>query len=206
MNTRRRAPRMLPPTPGAAACAMHIGAIMDGSAALILALLAAVAFGARADESGPTLQAPNVVAVSARLVTSGQPSEDTLSRLAALGFGAVVYLAPPTVQDAIPGEAEIILKQGLEFVNIPIKFGEPTDADFRSFVRAMDGFGDRKVLVHCQVNFRASSMTFLYRVIIGRENPEQAYQSVTRVWVPDGTWKRFLISQLRKEGIDFEPY
>jgi hypothetical protein len=29
----------------------------------------------------------------------------------------------------------------------------------------MNGLGDRKVLVHCQVNRRASSMTFLYRVI-----------------------------------------
>ena len=185
---------------------MHIGAIMEGSAALILALLAAVALGANANESGPTVQAPNVVAVSARVVTSGQPTEDALSRLASQGFGAVIYLAPPTVQDAVPGEAEIVRKQGLDFVNIPIKFGEPSDADFRAFVRAMDGFGDRKVLVHCQVNFRASSMTFLYRVIIRREDPEQAYQAVTRVWVPDGTWKRFLISQLRREGIDFEPY
>jgi len=49
-------------------------------------------------------------------------------------------------------------------------------------------------------------MTFLYRVIIGREKPEQAYQAVTRVRVPDGAWMRFLVSQLRKERIDFEPY
>jgi len=174
--------------------------------AFVLALVAAVAFAADALAVDPSVQAPNVVPISARLVTSGQPTADALSRLASLGFGAVIYLAPPTVQDAIPGEAEIIRKQGLEFVNIPIKFSDPTDADFRSFVGAMDGFRDRKVLVHCQVNFRASSMTFLYRVIIRHENPEQAYQAVTRVWVPDGAWKRFLVSQLRKEGIDFEPY
>jgi hypothetical protein len=49
-------------------------------------------------------------------------------------------------------------------------------------------------------------MTFLYRVIIRHENPEQAYQAVTRVWVPDGAWMKFLVSQLRKEGINFEPY
>jgi protein tyrosine phosphatase (PTP) superfamily phosphohydrolase (DUF442 family) len=178
----------------------------NASTAAVLALIAAFAFTADALAADPVLQAPNVVPVSARLVTSGQPTEDALSRLAAMGFGAVIYLAPPTVQDAIPGEEDIVRKQGLEFVNIPIKFGSPTDADFRSFVEAMNGFRDRKVLVHCQVNFRASSMTFLYRVIIARENPQQAYESVARVWAPHDVWMEFLVSQLRKAGMDFEPY
>jgi hypothetical protein len=62
------------------------------------------------------------------------------------------------------------------------------------------------VLVHCQVNMRASTMTFLYRVIKAHEPPEQAYQSVARVWSPEGPWKRLLVSQLQKAGIAFEPY
>jgi hypothetical protein len=53
---------------------------------------------------------------------------------------------------------------------------------------------------------RASSMTFLYRVIVGREAPEQAYEPVARVWSPRGPWKKLLIAQLRKAGIAFEPY
>ena len=154
----------------------------------------------------PAIDAPNVVPISPRLVTSGQPNADALSRLAAQGFGAVIYLAPPTVPDAVRGEAEIVRKQGLEFVNIPIKFDNPTEADFQSFVAAMDRFRDRKVLVHCQVNMRASSLTFLYRVIVGGEKPELAYESVARVWSPEGPWKRLLVSQLRKAGIAFDPY
>jgi hypothetical protein len=39
------------------------------------------------------------------------------------GGGAVIYLAPPTVPDAMAGEAEIVRRQGLEFINIPIRFG-----------------------------------------------------------------------------------
>lgn len=153
-----------------------------------------------------TLQAPNVVPISAMLVTSGQPTANALSKLSAQGFGAVIYLAPLTVPDAEPGEAEIVRKQGLEFVNIPIQFGQPTQADFESFVVAMNRLSGRKVLVHCQVNMRASSMTFLYRVIVGREQPEQAYESVAKVWSPEGPWKALLVTQLRKVGIAFEPY
>jgi protein tyrosine phosphatase (PTP) superfamily phosphohydrolase (DUF442 family) len=158
------------------------------------------------DVHSETIQAANVVVVSPRVVTSGQPTAESLAHLAEQGFGAVIYLAPPTVRDAIPNESNIVLRQGLEFVNIPITFGEPTEADFEQFVEAMNRFRNRKVLVHCQANMRASSMTFLYRVIVGHEPPEQAYESVAQVWSPEGPWKRLLVSQLRKAGIAFEPY
>lgn len=152
------------------------------------------------------IKAPNVVPISSRIVTSGQPTADALAHLGEQGFQAVIYLAPPTVSDAVPGEADIVRRQGLQFVNIPIEFGEPTDADFEQFAAAMTRFQDRKVLVHCQVNMRASTMTFLYRVIKAHEPPEQAYQAVARVWSPRGPWNRLLTSELRKAGIAFEPY
>jgi protein tyrosine phosphatase (PTP) superfamily phosphohydrolase (DUF442 family) len=174
---------------------------------LIIAIVSALvtsALGGSALAADPAIDAPNVVPISARLVTSGQPTANSLGGLSAQGFGAVIYLAPPTSPDAVRGEADIVRKQGLEFVNIPIQFGNPTEADFNAFVAAMNRFQDRKVLVHCQVNMRASSMTFLYRVIVGHEKPEQAYESVTRVWAPEGPWKTLLTSQLHKAGISFE--
>jgi protein tyrosine phosphatase (PTP) superfamily phosphohydrolase (DUF442 family) len=177
-----------------------------GHALIAIAAVTPGAFAAEAHSQNQTIQAPNVVAISPRLVTSGQPTAESLTHLAEQGFKAVIYLAPPTVSDAIPNERDIVLRQGLEFVNIPIAFGEPTEADFEQFVEAMNRFRDRKVLVHCQVNMRASSMTFLYRVIVGLERPEQAFESVARVWSPGGPWKRLLISQLRKAQIAFEPY
>jgi protein tyrosine phosphatase (PTP) superfamily phosphohydrolase (DUF442 family) len=172
---------------------------------LLVAGVGGLALSASALAADSAIEAPNVVPISARLVTSGQPTANSLAHLAAQGFNAVIYLAPPTSSDAVRGEADIVRKQGLEFVNIPIDFGSPTEGDFKAFVAAMNRFQDRKVLVHCQVNMRASSMTFLYRVIVGHEKPEQAYESVTRVWVPEGPWKSLLTSQLRKAGIPFEP-
>ena len=153
-----------------------------------------------------TAPKPNVVSIDSKLTTSGQPTAAALSKLSALGFGAVIYLAPPSVSDAIPGEADIVRKQGLQFINIPIAFNNPTEADFQSFVAAMERLGDRKVLVHCQVNMRASSMAFLYRVITRHEKPEVAYESVVKVWSPEGPWKRLLVAQLRKANIAFELY
>lgn len=174
------------------------------AARLGAAAVVAVCNGGHATEVA--IAAPNVVPISSRLVTSGQPTAEALSKLAAQGFGAVIYLAPPTVSDAVSGEADIVRRQGLEFVNIPIDFGNPTESDFQSFVTAMNRLAERKVLVHCQVNMRASSLTFLYRVIVGREDPQQAYESVAKVWSPSGPWKRLIVTELRKAGFDFEPY
>jgi protein tyrosine phosphatase (PTP) superfamily phosphohydrolase (DUF442 family) len=174
--------------------------------AAAFAILSALTWTTRTLAATATLDAPNVVVISPQLVTSGQPTAEALGQLGAQGFGAVIYLAPPTVSDAVPGEAQIVRRQGLGFVNIPIKFGMPTDTDYKAFVVAMNQFRGKKVLVHCQINMRASSMTFLYRVIVQHVEPELAYEAVTRVWVPDGPWKNLLVAELHKAGIAFEPY
>ena len=156
--------------------------------------------------AAPVLDAPNVVPISESLVTSGQPTVAALSGLSSQGFGAVINLAPPTVSDAVRDESEIVRKQGLAFVNIPINFGKPADSDFQEFVAAMNRFKGKKVLVHCQVNMRASSMTFLYRVVIEHHDPEKAYESVARIWSPEGPWMQFIAEELKQAGIAFQPY
>lgn len=153
-----------------------------------------------------TIQAPNVVKISPFLVTSGQPSATSLERLALQNFSAVIYLAPTTVSDAVAGEAEIVRAQGLEFIHIPIPFGNPTQVDVEAFFEAMKRLEGKKVLVHCQVNMRASSMTFLYRSIIAREKPEFAYEAVSKVWSPSGPWKKLIVDQLKRAEITFEPF
>ena len=166
-------------------------------------LLAAAAL-AGSVHAQPALKAPNVVAVNTRLVTAGQPDAAALRGLKAAGFEAVIYLAPPTVGDAVDGEARIVAGQGLVYVNVPVRFDAPTEADFHAVSGALKALAGRKVLVHCQVNLRASSMVFLHRAITLREDARTAYDDVARVWAPDPVWKAYLQALLRKHGIDFE--
>jgi protein tyrosine phosphatase (PTP) superfamily phosphohydrolase (DUF442 family) len=169
-----------------------------------LAAVAALPWPAQAQDTA--IKAPNVVPITPMLTTSGQPTRESLERLGAEGYAGVIYLAPLTVPDAVRDEAAILDKQGISFTNIPITFGRPEEKDFDAFTAALAGLQGRKVLVHCQVNMRASSMVFLHRVIVGKENPETAYASVSRVWTPDGRWKQFIVTMLKKHGVDFEPY
>ena len=147
---------------------------------------------------------PNLVQATPRIFTSGQPPAKSLEGLKEQGFEAVVYLAPPTVSDAVRDEARIVGGQGLVFVNIPIVFDNPAQRDFEAFAAVMKALDGRKVLVHCQVNLRASSMVFLYRTIVGREKPDEAWKAVERIWTPRGPWKGLIEAQLKKHGVAFE--
>ena len=168
---------------------------------LVTILLAALAFSAYAHE-GP---APNRVDISPALMTSGQPTRAFLETLKEQGYEAVVYLAPPTVGDALADEHKVVGKQGLLFVNIPIVWEKPTAADFQAFTRIMQALEGRKVYVHCQANFRASSMVFLHRVITLKEPPEKAWEAVQRAWVPNATWKAYILATLKANGVTYEP-
>jgi protein tyrosine phosphatase (PTP) superfamily phosphohydrolase (DUF442 family) len=164
-----------------------------------LSLLLALPAAAEA----PAIAAPNVVDITPRIVTSGQPSADALAGLKAKGFDAVIYLAPATVQDAVADEYAILSRQGILFVNIPMQWENPTAADFEAFAGVLRALADRKVLVHCPLNYRASSMVFLYRAIVLHEDADQAYAAVARVWSPMGAWRPFIEGQLRRHGLTF---
>jgi protein tyrosine phosphatase (PTP) superfamily phosphohydrolase (DUF442 family) len=129
-----------------------------------------------------------------------------LARLGEQGFQAVLYLAPLTLPNAVKDEPEILARQHIEFVNIPINFGKPTGEDFEQVAVTLDRWKDRKVLVHCEVNMRASSMVFLYRTLRLKERPEVAYEAVEKVWSPRGAWRELIVAQLQRGGVDFEPY
>lgn len=150
------------------------------------------------------IKAPNVVAVSEKLVTAGQPTAESLATLSKQGFQAVINLAPPTVADAIANEPQIIRDQGLEFISIPIQWSNPTESDFQTFADNMKRLQGKKVLVHCQANMRASAMTFLYRVIVAKEDPALAYETMLKVWTPKNQWKEFVNLELKKAKIAFE--
>jgi protein tyrosine phosphatase (PTP) superfamily phosphohydrolase (DUF442 family) len=150
------------------------------------------------------VDAPNVVAIDSKLVTSGQPSAETLAGLKAEGFDAVIYLAPSSVSDAVRDEPAILSRQGIEFVHVAIPFGAPTEVHFEAVSAALTRLKDKKVLVHCQVNMRASTMVFLHRVARRKESPSGAYEAVSRVWSPQGPWKEMAQGILRKSGVDFE--
>jgi protein tyrosine phosphatase (PTP) superfamily phosphohydrolase (DUF442 family) len=150
--------------------------------------------------------AANVVVVSPKLVTAGQPNKESLQNLKKHGYDAVIYLAPGDSKEAIPEEAAILKGQGIEYVHVPIPWNAPEAAHLQATAEAMKSFQGKKVLVHCQLNMRASAITFLYRVIHAKEDPTLAWADVRKVWTPRDQWATYLEQQLAANGVGFKPF
>jgi protein tyrosine phosphatase (PTP) superfamily phosphohydrolase (DUF442 family) len=178
----------------------------------VIAVCAAVtvgaALGTHAAETPRTENnaAPiNFVAVTARLHTAGQPTQAQLATLQSKGYGFIINLATPASASAIPEEGSLIARTGISYLNIPVDFKNPTYDDFELFSNILRQAGSRRVLVHCQVNKRASVFTFLYRVVHERAAPDEAWKHVASIWEPEPQWNSFIRMVLKRHAIAFDP-
>lgn len=142
----------------------------------------------------------NFVAWRPGLASSAQPPAAWLERARDLGYDVVVNLAPPQSQGSIANEGALVASRGITYVNIPVNFMKPSAEDFRFFSAVLRANAGRNVLVHCQVNLRGSSFTFLYRVIEEGASGDEAAAKLTAVWSPDAVWKRFIEETLAAHG------
>jgi protein tyrosine phosphatase (PTP) superfamily phosphohydrolase (DUF442 family) len=133
-------------------------------------------------------------------VSSAQPGKDYLKDLGQQGFDMVVNLAPPQSMGSIDVEGALVGSQGVRYVNIPVDFKKPTADDFKFFSDVMKAGAGKKILVHCQVNMRGSSFSFLYRVIFEGAPVPDTLAKLTSVWAPDPVWKRFIEETLAANG------
>jgi protein tyrosine phosphatase (PTP) superfamily phosphohydrolase (DUF442 family) len=136
-------------------------------------------------------------AVGPRLGTAGQPTEAQLRSVRDAGFEAVVNLALPTSDNALPNEGSIVTGLGMSYFHIPVNFQAPSARNFQDFRQIMDALADRPVFVHCAANMRVSAFVFLYRVLHHNVPRSEAERDVHAIWQPDEVWSRFIEDQLK---------
>ena len=144
--------------------------------------LISVASGSAAAEgdrvhAGPVM---NYHRIDERLVTGGHFVDDGLDALKAEGVTVVIDLRdkPPE------GQQQSLAKQGMLWINVPIEWNDPEMVDFERFQQAMLTHEDDHVLVQCAANYRASAMTYLYRVVVVNVDEESAAEDLHAVWTP----------------------
>src|SRR5689334_17550380 len=89
----------------------------------------------------------NFVALSERLATAGQPSDQDVRELARAGFEVVVNLGLLDPRYCLADEAGLANSLGIAYHHIPVDFTAPQARDLESFFNVMDGIRDKKVFV-----------------------------------------------------------
>ncbi len=138
--------------------------------------------------------------VDDRITTSGQPTEQQLADLQALGVRHVVNLGLHTHEKALPNEAGSVRCLGMTYTHIPVDFQNPTEQDFGQFCAVMEQFKDAPMHVHCMANYRVSAFFYRYRRDVLGWNDVTARAEMEAIWQPSGVWVDF--AERRSEGHD----
>ena len=137
---------------------------------------------------------------SANFSSSGQPTKEQLELLRDEGFERIVYIAFSNSGKALANEDVVVKELGMDYVHIPVIWDQPTTQDFYAFAGSMQRDADRKTLLHCQVNYRASAFSFLYRVLYEDVPVAEAKADMNTVWQPNETWRQLIFEILEENG------
>ncbi len=129
--------------------------------------------------------------VDDRLATSGQPTVAQFKDIAAAGFQTVINLGLPTSTGALSDEKATVEANGMDYVAIPVPFEAPTREHYFRFESELRPRRDRRVWVHCAMNYRVSSFLAVYRMRVLGWSRRDAFAAVVKVWEPDLVWARW---------------
>jgi protein tyrosine phosphatase (PTP) superfamily phosphohydrolase (DUF442 family) len=127
-----------------------------------------------------------------RVTTSGQPTEQQLADIQALGVRHVVNLGLHSHEKALPDEAASVGRLGMTYIHIPVDFQNPTAEDFAQFCSVMARLKDVPVHVHCIANYRVSAFFYRYRRDVLGVDETEARAEMEEVWHPTGVWAAFV--------------
>lgn len=141
----------------------------------------------------------NYLRIDERLATGGQPSEEELAAAAVDGVQVVINLAlHDDPRYALMDEPGCVQALGMKYINIPVKFDNPTEDDLLAFFEAMDANQGEKLLLHCAANKRVTSFLGLYRAIRQRWFRDRAFEPMHEIWEPNPVWSAFIEAMLAK--------
>ena len=140
-------------------------------------------------------------ALGEKIGTAGQPAADQFAAIRQAGFEAVVNLALPASDGAVPNEGAIVTGLGMAYAHVPVDFKSPTARDFAAFCGIMDAFAGRSVFVHCAANMRVSAFMYLYRTLRQQVSKAEAERDLLAIWRPDEVWQRFIDERVRESSI-----
>jgi protein tyrosine phosphatase (PTP) superfamily phosphohydrolase (DUF442 family) len=147
-------------------------------------------------------QIVNFYQLDENIGTAGQPDAEQFRDISAEGYEIVLNLALSSSPNAIENENNIINKLNMAYVHIPVDFKSPRLKDLELFFKHMKKNEDKKIFIHCVMNWRVSAFMFLYHTIKCDMPVADALQQMNAVWQPEPVWQEFIDNALNSYGIN----
>ena len=134
----------------------------------------------------------NYLPINPQLATSGQPTTNQFNAIQRAGYSTIINLAPANAENSLRNEAAVVASLGMNYINIPVDFSNPSQQNFEKFVTLLQRHSNEKVWVHCAANMRVSCFIFKYRTAILGTNPNHAQADLRKIWQPNTVWEKFI--------------
>ncbi|AJQ92132.1 protein tyrosine phosphatase family protein [Gynuella sunshinyii] len=134
----------------------------------------------------------NFIQLTPEFATSGQPTADEFTAIAAAGFRHVINLAMPDHPQALVHEGALVTSLGMNYIHIPVAFDQPRKDQLRMFCQVLQFIRHEKVFVHCIMNYRVSAFMFHYLTKVEHRSERAARSPMFEQWHPDEVWKELL--------------
>ena len=132
----------------------------------------------------------NYIKINKQISTAGQPTKEQFETIAKEGFDVVINLAMHN-KGALKKEDKIVSKNGMLYFHLPITWKKPELDRLELFIRLLEMLekGNKKVFVHCIMNYRASVFIHVYKRRVGKE--ESVFMAPDG-YTPNKVWKMLL--------------
>ena len=116
--------------------------------------------------------------------TGAQPRPEHFAMLKSRGVKTVLNLRVPTEHRA-EEEKAAVEAAGMKYVNIPIDYRNPKDADVDAFLQVTDDSANRPMFVHCTAAIRVGAFWLIRRVVRDSMTWDAAREEARKVGLVD---------------------
>lgn len=134
----------------------------------------------------------NYIKINENLSTSGQATAEQFKQISDDGFDLVINLAVATSEGKIENEDDIVTSLGMNYIHIPVEFLDPTVKNLKDFVEILSAFSNKKVWVHCIMNYRVSAFMYVYHKYVLKTPFDNIDLKVFEEWSPDEKWQKIM--------------
>jgi len=141
----------------------------------------------------------NYIKINKQISTAGQPTKEQFKTIAKEGFDVVINLAMHN-KGALKKEDKIVSKNGMLYFHLPITWRNPELDRLELFIKLLEMLEkeNRKVFIHCIMNYRASVFMHVYKRRIWKE--EGAFIA-PEGYMRNKVWKEICILKKPKKKI-----
>lgn len=138
----------------------------------------------------------NYIKINENIATSGQPSVKEFSKIAKENYEVVINLALYDASNAIEDEDKVISSLGLTYIHLPVLFDNPKKSDLLLFIDLLQANKNRKVWVHCALNYRVSAFMYVYHKYILKTFFDDIDLSLLGTWAPNKKWQELMKEEM----------